>query len=409
MRGHFGFVGGLWVIAAAAAVSNLGCSDDPQPNSVGTLQVSGGAILNSDFVSTSVSLIDTQGALVRADCIHSTTTGTGSKTISGDVVLPSQPQRGGKIVLVDRGNTALTFVDPTTCAVDRQFSVKGGFEMANPHDVVIVADSKAYVTRYAKNAAPADLMAAGDDLLIVDPQAGTVTGRVDLDAYGTTDFPASPDRAILAAGKVVVTLNRWNASTYGYGDASVVFVDPATDQVVQNLALPGLKNCEGLDYAEGTKTVLVACGGSFGSTDQAQESGVAVIDVSSSPAQLARVISGASFPTPPVTFLWAIPMPSASSANRAFTSTLGSLSPEAPDNLYAFDFVTGAPLSFGTATPFNLGRPAAGNGRLLVPDADAAMPRIHVYDVSGGGAPTEGTAFVADSVNGLPPREIAWY
>ena len=409
MRGHFGFVGGLWVIAAAAAVSNLGCSDDPQPNSVGTLQVSGGAILNSDFVSTSVSLIDTQGALVRADCIHSTTTGTGSKTISGDVVLPSQPQRGGKIVLVDRGNTALTFVDPTTCAVDRQFSVKGGFEMANPHDVVIVADDKAYVTRYAQNAAPADLMAAGDDLLIVDPQAGTVTGRVDLDAYGTTDFPASPDRAILAAGKVVVTLNRWNASTYGYGDASVVFVDPATDQVVQNLALPGLKNCEGLDYAEGTKTVLVACGGSFGATDQAQESGVAVIDVSSSPAQLARVISGTDFPTPPVTFLWAIPMPSASSANRAFTSTLGSLSPEAPDNLYAFDLVTGAPLSFGTATPFNLGRPAAGNGRLLVPDADAAMPRIHVYDVSGGGAPTEGTAFVADSVNGLPPREIAWY
>jgi hypothetical protein len=407
MRGHFGFVGGLVLIAAAAAAT--GCSDDPRPDGGGTPPASGGAILNSDFLSTSLSLIDTQAALVRADCIHSTTLGTGSKTISGDVVLPSQPQRGGKIVLIDRGNTALTFVDPSTCTVDRQFSVKGGFEMANPHDVVIVDDGKAYVTRYAKNAAPADPMAAGDDLLIVDPRDGTVTGRVDLAAYATVDFPASPDRAIVAAGKVVVTLNRWNASTYGYGDASVVFVDPTTDQVVQNLALPGMKNCEGLDYADSTKTVLVACGGSFGATDQAQESGVAVIDVSSSPAQLARVLPGTSFPTPPVTFLWAIPLPSASSPNRAFTSTLGSLSPESPDNLYAFDFVSGAPLSFGTAMPFNLGRPAGGNGRLLVPDADMATPRIHVYDVSGAGAPTEGTSFVADSVNLLPPREIAWY
>jgi hypothetical protein len=408
MRGHFGFAGGVLLIAAAAVVSTLGCSDDPQPNSMGTPQVSGGAILNSDFASTSVSLIDTQGALVRADCIHSTTTGTGSKTISGDVVLPSQPQRGGKIVLVDRGNTALTFVDPTTCAVDRQFSVKGGFEMANPHDVVIVDDHKAYVTRYAKNAAPADPMAAGDDLLILDPRDGAVSGRIDLSAYASTDFPASPDRAILAAGKVVVTLNRWDAATYGYGDASVVIVDPTTDQVVQSLALPGMKNCEGLDYADTTKTVLVACGGSF-TTEQAQESGVAVIDMSSSPAQVARMISGTTFPTPPVTFLWVMALPTASGANRAFTATLGSLSPDVPDNLYAFDFVSGAPTSFGMATPYNLGRPAGGSGRLLVPDADMAMPRVHVYDVSGAGAPIEGTAFMADTVNGLPPREIAWY
>jgi hypothetical protein len=407
MRGHHSIVSGVVLIAAAAAAS--GCSDDARQSGVGAVPVSGGAILNSDFASTSVSLIDKQGGLVRADCVHSTTTGTGSKTISGDVILPSQPQRGGLVVLIDRGNTALTFVNPSTCAVDRQFSVKGGFEMANPHDVVIVDDHKAYVTRYAKNAAPADPTAAGDDLLIVDPGDGTVTGRIDLSAYATADFPASPDRAIIAAGMVVVTLNRWDAATYGYGDASIVVVDPSTDQVVQNLALPGMKNCEGLDYVAATKTVLVACGGSFGSADQAQESGVAVIDMSSSPAQLARVIAGTTFPTPPVTFLWAIPMASASSANRAFTATLGSSSPEVPDTLYAFDFVTGAPTSFGTAAPFNLGRPAGGNGRLLVPDADMAMPRIHVYDVSGTGAPTEGTAFMADTVNGLPPREIAWY
>ena len=57
---------------------------------------------------------------MRGDCIHSTTTGAGSQTISGDVALPSQPQRGVRIVLLDRGNTALTFVNPAHCAIDRQ-------------------------------------------------------------------------------------------------------------------------------------------------------------------------------------------------------------------------------------------------------------------------------------------------
>ena len=73
-----------------------------------------------------------RGALARADCVHTMTTGTGSKTISGDVVLPSQPQRGGQVVLIDRGNTALTFVNPATCAVDRQHSVKGGLQLREP-------------------------------------------------------------------------------------------------------------------------------------------------------------------------------------------------------------------------------------------------------------------------------------
>jgi hypothetical protein len=324
-------------------------------------------------------------------------------------VLPSQPQRGGEVVLIDRGNTALTFVNPTTCAVSRQFSVKGGFNLANPHDVVIVSDSKAYVTRYGKNAAAATPAAAGDDVLIIDPVDGSIDNRIDLSAYASASFPASPNRAVIAAGKVVVTLNRWNATNYTYDVGSLVVIDPASDQVVQHLPLGGLKNCEALDYAAAAKTVLVACGGSFGSPEQALESGVAVVDLSTTPARIARIISAVAFQTPPVTFAWVVAMPSASNAMRAFTSTMGSFSPSVPDHLYQFDFLTGGTASFGTASPFDLGRPAVGNGRLLVPDAKASAPRVHVFDATGSAAPTETTAFVADSASGLPPREIAWY
>ena len=294
-------------------------------------------------------------------------------------MLPSQPQRGGQIVLVDRGNTALTFVNPTTCAFDHQISVKGGFEKANPHDVVIVSDGKAYVTRYGKNAAPGSRIEEGDDVLMVDPRDGTVGGRIDLSTYATTDNPAAPDRAILAAGKVVVTLNRWNADFYTYAKGSVVIIDPATDRVVQNLLLGDLKNCEGLDVLPGTKTVLVACGGSYGSVEQALESGVAVIDMSTTPATLARIISGVAFATPPVTFAWVLPMPSASSPTRAFTSTMGSFTPSVPDHLYVVDYVSGGTTSFGTASPFDSRE--AGRGERASPGprrqrVDAAHSRL---------------------------------
>ncbi len=125
---------------------------------------------------------------------------------------------------------------------------------------------------------------------------------------------------------------------------------------------------------------------------------------------MTRVISGVAFNTRPVTFLWVLSLPTATAPNRAFTSTMGSFSPSLSDTLFAFDFVTGVAVPFATATPFDLGRPAVtGTGRLLMPDATMSMPRVHVYDARGTGAPVKELSFVADTANGLPPREIAAY
>jgi hypothetical protein len=320
-------------------------------------------------------------------------------------------------VLLDRGNAALTFVNPTACTIDRQMSVKGGaFQRPNPHDIVIVSDSKAYVTRYDKNgAASPPPLAAGDDLLIIDPRNGNVAGRIDLASYASqvtgTTIQARPDRAIIVAGKVVVTLNNMNASFSTYGQGAVVIIDPATDTVVQHLTLGSLKNCEAMDYVPASKTLLVACNGTYGSTDQTLESGVAVVNMATTPATVTRVISGVAFNTRPLTFLWVLSLPTATAPNRAFTSTMGDFGPpSSSDTLFAFDFVNGITASFGTTTPFDLGRVAVtGNGRLLVPDASSSMPRVHVYDARGAGAPSLELSFVADTVNQFPPREITAY
>jgi hypothetical protein len=369
----------------------------------------GFAVLSTttDYTSASISLLNAAGGLSRADCLHSATSG-GSPTISTDVVLPSQPQRGNALVLIDRGNSALTFVNPATCAIDHQFSVKGGLTRPNPHDVVIVSDTKAYVTRYERNSG----VTQGDDLYIVNPATGVSAGRIDLSTYappvtGMT-IQARPDRAIIANGKVMVSLNSTSPSyPYTYGEGRLVVVDPATDTVTQSLALTGRKNCEGLDYLPAAKVVLVACAGTFDSPDQAVESGIAVVDVGTTPIKLLRSISGQAFGAGPVTFLWTLGAPTTANPNRAFTATLGSFTSGSPDRLQMFDFVTGATMSIATAAAFDLGRPALGGGRLLVPDATMAQPRVHVLDITG--TPTGLSAFEADTVNHFAPREIAAY
>src|SRR5262245_18552260 len=107
------------------------------------------AVINGDFVSAPVSLLDPPGNLAADDCIDSGTGagGTLSSPLSGDITLPSQPQLGGKLWIVDRKNNALTVVDPKTCSVDGQVSTSPGAKL-NPHDVLVVSDKKIYVTRF---------------------------------------------------------------------------------------------------------------------------------------------------------------------------------------------------------------------------------------------------------------------
>src|SRR6185369_5242395 len=105
---------------------------------------------------------------------------------------------------IDRGNAELAFVRPADCQVRAQLSVGTGFK-ANPRDVVRISATKAYVTRYETNGAPGAFpFDGGNDLLIIDPSAPSVTGRVDLSAYATSApsaaISARPDRALLAQG-----------------------------------------------------------------------------------------------------------------------------------------------------------------------------------------------------------------
>ncbi|HLK88641.1 MAG TPA: hypothetical protein VKZ18_02035 [Polyangia bacterium] len=370
--------------------------------------MTGLAVVNSDFSTTSLSILDATGALVHPDCVDSATGASGSvtKTISGDAVLPSQPQLGGQVVVIDRGNGALTFVDPQSCTIFRQILVPG--VRTNPHDVVMLSPRKAYVTRYDHNLAATDPNLAGNDIAVIDPTSGAQRGRISLDAYASSvagaTILARPDRALLVEGKVIVSLDEIDQGFATYGEGRVVVIDPATDTVTAALALTGLANCEGMTYVEAQQTLLVACGGPYaGSTAQ---SGIAVVDLGPSPPTLVRVIPSAAFDGRPLDMGWVLALPPAAGGTRAFAVTNDPNDVE-PDALFAFDYVAGTATRFATSDPYTLGRAAGLPGLLLMPNATRTTPRIDLYDVTA--APTATTSFTSDPVTNLPPQEIAPY
>jgi hypothetical protein len=174
--------------------------------------------------------------------------------------------------------------------------------------------------------------------------------------------------------------------------------------------LPAFKGCSRLDYIEASKTLVVACGGSFSDVDQAAGSGIALIDLGAEPSSIKTVISGSMLGAP-VNFLWV----RAFAEDQLFAATLGASdfttgAQLAPDALYALDAVAATSTKILEAGAYDLGR-AAGGGTprtLFLPDGKATAPTVHVIDASAT-PPAEVGQLNPSPTTGLPPRELAWY
>ena len=159
----------------------------------------------------------------------------------------------------------------------------------------------------------------------------------------------------------MVTLNSTTPSyPYTYGEGRLVVIDPATDTVTQSLALTGLKNCEGLDYLPAAKVVLVACAGSFDSPDQALESGIAVVDVATTPIKLTADHLGAGVRRRSGDLPLGARRPVRRRARTAPSRRRSARSRRRrPIGLQMFDFVSGTTTSIATVDAVRSGPPGA--------------------------------------------------
>ncbi len=365
------------------------------------------AVVNSDYSSTSVSFLDRDGNLLADGCFNSGTGAPGlAMTLSYDVVLPTQVPPGGPVALIDRakGNDALTWLDPATCMPLRQLAVGTGFH-SDPHDLVTLSASKAYVTRSERNSAatPApDDFDDGDDLLIIDPTEPAILGRIDLAPFAPAGVLPRADRALLAEGTVFVSLNAISQDFKTYGTGRIVMVDPTTDRVTGAIDLPGSKNCGAMTYVATERRLMVACAGSYTDPQQADTSAIVAIDIGvSPPTVVGQITAGAAGGLP-----FSNATLAAWNGNTVLGVTPGDFSTPSPDRLWWLPLGGAAPVEvFASAEAFALGAVLADveNSRILVADGTTTTSALlRVFDV-GTGTFTPSKTVTTNPSHKLPP------
>jgi hypothetical protein len=286
----------------------------------------------------------------------------------------------------------IQIVDPNSgFATIGQYSVGNG---SNPHDIRLVGSNKAYVTRYEWKT-----------LLICDPYTGDSLGVIDLSSLADSDGIPEMDRMEIVDGKVFVTLNSIDRSTWlpeGPGKIAVIDavadtlidVDPATAGVQPIwLTLPNPYTKLRYDRCRGE--LIVGCLGSWGVLD----GGIEVIDpftlehkgVITTEVQLGGDISDAILSPGPKGYavvMDSVPWPDNFARLLSFDRETGQVE----DTLYIQTSGYGASLA-----AIELNR----QGELYLCDRDATQPRVRIFD-------TPADTLIDALDVGLPPYDIAF-
>ncbi len=410
----------LPLCALLAAACNV---TDPPENTGGTdvqagLCGRGLVVVHTDYQSTNVSLLGVDGEVLSSSFISSGSSATGlSSPLGGDVILPTQSQRGDEIVLLDRyPASVLTWIDVRTGEPTGQMSLATGFS-ANPHDLIVLSSDKAYVSRYEPNLQhgrePFD---RGDDVLVIDPTTLAVVDRIDL-AGAMTDAPpgifARPDKLIQLEDRVLLLLGAYSLDYLTSDSSRVAVLDPDTDTVGDVLILDGMHGCTGMAVSPSGHDVAIACSGEFGgdSISSMAESGIVLLSTQGGIVERRR-FPAAKFGQGPVAGSIAY----ASDTRLVFT-TFGQFEeggqPERQDALVQLDSDRGdfEVLLHSDGEPFSFGDVACAPNcqACFVADAVRHGGVVHRYAVDDRGDLIDREELVVDREIGLPPRDLGWF
>jgi hypothetical protein len=325
------------------------------------------------------------------------------------VVFPSTAPASGKMVLIDRyPNSVLTWVEPTTGSVIQQLPVGTGFG-ANPHDYLELAANKAYIARYESNPMPGQApFDAGGDLLIIDPQAKQITGRIELATAPDGAFLPRADHLLLVGQQVWVSLHRFDADFKTAGDARMVGVDPTSDAITWTLDLPGVASCGGVARSPSGKVVALACSGVSSDLDSDQNpaptlrSAIVLLDATTRPPSVLQRFDAATKLGAPIGSTIAF-----ASETLLVSVALGDSTAKRTDLAFTIDTSTGTPqmlLDAGAAFALGDVRCAPGCTDLCFM-ADAQANALDVWKAAGVTLHAE-PPVPGDTSIGLPPRAI---
>jgi len=373
-------------------------------------------VVMSDFVSTQIGLATLDGDTL---CGSWFSTARAEATpvafaLSGDVALPSTRPASGRGVVIDRyGTNVASFLSPATGALLGQLAVGTGFE-SNPQDYLELDAGRALVSRWGENPVPGHVpFDVGGDLLIIDTLGLAIEDSI---ALPREDFPPRPAGLTRVGGEAVVTLQRMSLDVRSMGEAMLVGIDLEELAVTWTIKLAGLKNCGALELAPDGAVGAVACTGYVdrsGAAPTLDESGIVVLDLTSTPPSELRRFSAAELTGDPLqsdleffasrrVLAKTQTAVDASGNNRLISIDLDAEDPAsaAVVLLEARPSATGA--GQGVVYGGMLCTPGCGN-TCLVADADRSV--LQRFAIDGDELSPLGALGMKGTV-GLPPREL---
>lgn len=210
-------------------------------------------VVTSDFQTGAYSTISLNDHKVNKDIdfIHS------------DTVCHFDPLTDTPFLIMRLGSDAVDVLDPDTFEILHEYSVE---PMSNPQDIEVVAEGKAFITRFAL-----------PEMLIVNPMSGAEIGTVDLSAYADADGIPEVSGLTGMDGKLYANVSRLDRENYWSpaGDSYVVIIDAATGKVDKGIKLAGTNPIGAPEYSKALGKLVVAQAGSYGTLD---DGGVQLLD-----------------------------------------------------------------------------------------------------------------------------------
>lgn len=413
-------------LVAVSLLSALGC--DVYPVGTGPIGIAdladlpddgcgrGFLIASSDYQSSNVSAIDRMGDVL-SPCLASSGESEAGlvQAFSGDIVLPTERQRGTDIIVIDRyPQSVLSFVALDTAQIQAQVDVSTGFA-ANPHDALRLEDGRLLVTRFDSNLdAGRNPLDQGGDLLVLDARRRLLS-RIDLHSAtpkSSDELLPHPERMLRHGSTIYVIVSLYSVDYRTTGASYLVLLDAQTLGLIASLELTGVAGCAGVSLSpEGTE-LAVACSGSWGSAAGARPdtSGLVGIDITAAPEERWKLLATSLSPALPFGFAVAH-----ASQDRVVAVAFGHQADAhrriERDRFVSYDVKTqkAETIYVEAGAPFSLGevRCLSACGRCALASASGAG-RLMLFQSTADGISTL-AELPSDAQLGLPPRWLGTF
>ncbi len=397
----------LAAACAALLLANLN-SCEPQPDDSAWAPPQGVFAVTTDYGTGCFSVVDPSTLQAYNDI--------GVDRIGSDAVSRYFPSTPGRIYIVNRQGGLTSHDNIQILDTENRYRTitqKSTGDGSNPHDLAVIDDDRAYVTRYNR-----------PGLWIIDPDTAAKTGEIDLSAYADSSAGGVPYMSRMyhytegGASLVFVALQRLNEKLNPTDYSSVIVIQadsasPDCDTVIEEIRLQWGSESATNPYtafrrvpaswwqppaADGHDHLFISCVGRFG-YNFTLDCGIVAVDPVDLHCEEGYVISETTIGSEISDFV-------VKSGTQAYATTSDSAF---ASGLIAFDPGAGSVTSVLRADSGNWGYlwslALHSSGVLFVCDRNALDPGLRVYDTGDSDAPMNGGGPL---YLGLPPFDLSF-